>query len=149
MTTANEERGEVDLELDGTRFVLRPSYEAVIAVEKATGKGILALAFAAKDGGISLTEAGIVTAELVRAWGRSTGEAVAANVDTDRITELIHVYGLMRVTLRLAIVLTNAVTGGCKSDGSPKDDAEGEAKALTEGKAEASASASPGSHPSA
>src|SRR3546814_8479413 len=39
-----EERGELALMLDGQDMVLRPSYEAIDAFEKATGKGLLMLA---------------------------------------------------------------------------------------------------------
>jgi hypothetical protein len=126
---ANEVRGEVDLILDHTRFVLRPSYEAVLAVEKETGKGLIALATAATDGALGLSDAALITAEFIRAWGRSVEDPVARAVDTGKIGELIHEYGLMRVTLRLAMVLTLAATGGCKNDGSPK---EGEAQPTTE-----------------
>lgn len=129
-TPANELRGEVDLELDGIRFVLRPSYEASLAVEKRTGKGLVALATAAADGALGLSESAAITTEFIRAWGRSTDDKIAANVDEGRIGALIHEYGLMRVTLRLAVVLTLAATGGVKNDGSPK---QGEARAPATG----------------
>ena len=126
---ANEERGEIplvedgaiDLCLDGvTRFVLRPSHEAILAIEKKTGKAAIALMAAATDGEMSTTEAAIITTELVQAWGRAVDDNVAKNVDVGRIGELIHEFGLMKVMMRLAMALGLAVTGGCKADGTTK-----------------------------
>ncbi|MGE3304282.1 MAG: hypothetical protein AB7M12_14350 [Hyphomonadaceae bacterium] len=119
--TANEVRGEVDLTLDGTQFVLRPSHTAMIAIEKATGKSCLALAGLAHDGEITLGDATIITTEMIKAWGVSRNDPVASNVDAQRIGELIHEFGLMKVVMRIALVLTNAVTGGVKADGTPKE----------------------------
>jgi hypothetical protein len=126
--TANETRGEVDIVLNETRFVLRPSHHAMVQVENLTGKSCLALAMQATDGDLTLGNATIITTEFIKAWGRAIGDPVAANVDQDRIGELIHEYGLMRVVLRLAYVLRLAVTGGVKADGTTK---EGEAMPAT------------------
>jgi len=125
---ANEHRGEVDLVLNETRFVLRPSHSAMVAIEKRTGKSCLALATLTADGQLTLADATTITVECIKAWGSQVGDQVAANVDAERIGELIHEYGLMRVVLRLELVLLSAVTGGCKADGTPK---EGEARPTT------------------
>lgn len=128
---ANQYRGEVDLVLNETRFVLRPSHQAMVAVEEQTGKSCLALAVEAADCKMTLRDATIITTLCIQAWGASTDDEagrVARAVDQERIGELIHEYGLMKVVLRLEIVLLNAVTGGCKKDGSPK---EGEAPPTT------------------
>lgn len=119
--TANETRGEVDVVLNETRFVLRPSHHAMVQVENQTGKSCLALAVQASDGELTLGNATIITTEFIKAWGRATGDQVAANVDPERIGELIHEYGLMNVILRLAYVLQLAVTGGVKADGTTKE----------------------------
>lgn len=116
----NEERGEIDLTLDDTRFVLRPSYEAILSIEKKTGKSAVALMGMAVDSEMSTTDAAICTAELIQAWGRAVDDQVAANVDVDRIGALIHDFGLMKVLMRLGMALGLAVTGGCKADGTIK-----------------------------
>lgn len=122
---ANELRGEVDLELEGERFVLRPSYTAIVAAEKATGRGLVKLAEDAGEGALTLTECAAITALFIRAWGEATGNTTAAHVNEGRVGELIMDFGLAQVQLRLQIALTLAATGGCRADGTLK----GEAKA--------------------
>lgn len=124
---ANEIRGEVDLELEGERFVLRPSYTALIEMEKATGHGLMALAGMAADGELTLTQAAKIVTLMIRAWGKATQNSRVQAVSEERIGELLFEYGLMRVNLRLFKVLGLAATGGCRSDGTPK---EGEAMAM-------------------
>lgn len=129
--TANELRGEADLELEGQRFVLRPSYEAVLEAEKLTGKGLIQLATEAADGELTAGHAAIIVTLFIRAWGKAQGCQQTQAVQVPRIGELLHEYGLMRVNLRLAYVLGNAATGGCKADGTPKrDDASGEVEPM-------------------
>ena len=48
--SANAVRGEVDLDLGGVTFTLRPSYDAVVACEDATGRSLTEMALAADDG---------------------------------------------------------------------------------------------------
>ena len=128
--TANPYRGEVDIELEGQQFILRPSYTAIIEAEKATGKSLVKLATAAGDGELSLTDTAIVITEMIKAQGKAANDMNLAGVNALRIGELIAEYGLMQTQLRLVIALTNAATGGCKADGTPKDyDPPGEAKA--------------------
>jgi hypothetical protein len=126
----NRLRGEIDLTLDGTRFVLRPSHEALLAIETKTGKTVLALMNACSDSDIGLLDAAVTVTELIQAWGRETDDPVAKNVSVERIGELIMEAGLMAVTMRLVMTLGLALTGGCTKDGRPKeepDDDEGEA----------------------
>lgn len=117
---ANPLRGEFDLVLDGQVFTLRPSYEAILAVEAQSGKTLLELARAADNLTISLTEAAIVSAEFIRAWGRETDTPSVRGINTTRVGELIHENGLVEVAARLALVLLLASTGGCKSSGEAK-----------------------------
>jgi len=117
---ANELRGEVDLVLEGETFVLRPSYTAIVEFEKATGKGLIDLADQAIEGKLTLSECAAIVTSMVKAWGVATDNRIAANVNQDRIGELIHEYGLMQVQLRLQIALMNAATGGCRADGTIK-----------------------------
>ena len=66
---ANEERGEIDLVLDGQRFVLRPSYVAMVAMEKKCGRPLIELATLAEQGLLTQEAQAIVVTELIRAWG--------------------------------------------------------------------------------
>src|SRR5689334_20584113 len=121
MRPANKLRGEVFLTLDSTDFVLRPSYEALLAIEEKTGKTILALYNAATEADIGLRDTAITVTELIRAWGRATDDPVAKNVDLDRVGQLIQGESLMGVALKLTVVLGLAITGGYEPDGTRKD----------------------------
>jgi hypothetical protein len=123
---ANELRGEVDIELDGQKFVLRPSYAAILEVEQKTGKSLIKLATMAGDGDLSLTDTAIVVTAFIQAWGKAVDNSQAEGANASRIGELIQEYGLMQVQLRLTFALSLAATGGCKADGTRKDDSEGE-----------------------
>lgn len=129
---ANELRGEVDIVLDGQRFVLRPSYTAIVASEKKTGKPLLELAALAEQGMLPQEMQAIVVTELVRAWGReivldeyATAEdkacaTAAKGANSESIGELLYSVGAMAVQPRVAIVLGAALTGGCLPSGELK-----------------------------
>lgn len=121
---ANELRGEIDVDLGGQIFPLRPSHQAIIGLEKQIGKGLLVLAAAADDQTMTEGECAIVVANLIRAWGQATGDVHMRAVKDERIGELIHERGLLMVMPRVALVLALAATGGCL--------ASGELKATTE-----------------
>lgn len=132
MDGANALRGEIDLELEGQSYVLRPSYQAIIAMEKKTGRSLIELASLAEQSMLDQGTQAIVTTELIRAWGRSiqideyasgaekavATAAKAANVET--IGELLFSVGVLSVQPRIAIVLGLALTGGCLPSGEMK-----------------------------
>jgi hypothetical protein len=132
MDDANAVRGEVDLVLDGRSFVLRPSYTAVIAMEKKTGMALLQLTQLAEQGALTQEAQAIVVTELVRAWGREqdldeyasatdrSRVTVAKSANVDTIGELLFPVGVMAVQPRVAIVLGLAATGGCLPSGELK-----------------------------
>lgn len=132
MDDANAVRGEVDLVLEGQRFVLRPSYTAIVAMEKKTGLPLIQLAQLAEQGCLSQDAQGIVVTELVRAWGRAlivdeyataADKAIATSAkgaNADTIAELLYPVGVMAVQPRVAIVLGLALTGGCLPSGELK-----------------------------
>lgn len=129
---ANELRGEVDIVLEGQRFVLRPSYTAVVVMEKKAGKPLFELAALAEQIMMPQETQAIVTTELVRAWGRelvtdeySTAEerataSAAKGVNAERMGELLYSVGAMAVQPRIAMVLGLALTGGCLPSGEAK-----------------------------
>jgi hypothetical protein len=127
MNDANT-RGEVTITLDGAEYVMRPSYEAIEAIEAQTGKGILALIQGAQEGNLTLAQTAIIVAECMKAWGRqqiAAGEASpearsAAGAQTQKVARLIHEAGLMTALPRVVIVLVAAATGGVNSAGEPK-----------------------------
>ena len=132
MEEADDLRGEVDIVLDGQRFVLRPSYAAIVAMEKKTGKSLLELAAMAEQGLLTQDAQAIVTTELVRAWGRSlvldeyasaadkATATAAKGANADSMGELLYGVGVMSVQPRLTIVLGMALSGGCLPSGEAK-----------------------------
>lgn len=132
MGDANEVRGEIDLVLEGQSYVLRPSHQAIIAMEKKTGRSLIELAALAEQSMLDQATQAIVVTELIRAWGRSiqideyasgaekavATSAKAANVDT--IGELLFSVGVLAIQPRVAIVLGLALTGGCLPSGEVK-----------------------------
>tara|TARA_R110000787_G_scaffold208846_8_gene318909 strand:- start:3772 stop:4197 length:426 start_codon:yes stop_codon:yes gene_type:complete len=117
---ANELRGEVDLYLEGERFVLRPSYTAIQNIERLTGKTMVQLAVAADENALSQDDCAAVVGEMIRAWGVAVDHPVAKMVNDRRIGELLFEHGLMAVMPRITLVLTMAATGGCLASGEVK-----------------------------
>lgn len=120
MTEANEERGEIALDLSGVEYVMRPSYQAIQAIEAKTGKGLLALARDAAD--LTLTEAAIIATECIKAHGKHTGDEMRARYSPDKIAELMLETdgGLAACLGRLSALLMVAATGGYTATGELK-----------------------------
>ena len=124
--------GEVDLKLEGQAFVLRPSYQAIVAMEKKTGKSLIELATLAEQCALNQEQQAIVTTELIRAWGRSlqvdeyasASERIVATsargANVDSIGEMLYSVGPLAVQPRIAMVLGLAATGGCLPSGEVK-----------------------------
>lgn len=117
---ANEERGEIDIVLEGQRFVLRPSYEAVLVVERKLGKGLMLLAADADAQTMPLDEAKVVATAFIVAWGRATDNVSARAVTQDNVGRLIYDAGYLALLPRIAHVLSLAATGGCLPSGELK-----------------------------
>jgi hypothetical protein len=129
---ANEVRGEVDIELDGQRYVLRPSHTAIKAMERKTAMPLVQLAALAEQCLLSQEAQEIVVTELVRAWGRELAvdeyataaqKSVATSAraaSPEAIGELLFSVGVIPVQARVAIVLKLAAAGGCLPSGEVK-----------------------------
>lgn len=118
--TPNEVRGEFALELDGVEYGLRPTHEALEAIEGKLGTSALKLARAALTGDLTLGQMGTIVAECVRAWGRQTGDAANANVGEKALKPLIQQAGMLETSQKLQAVLSLAVTGGVTPEGEAK-----------------------------
>ena len=119
---ASEERGEVSLVLDGATMALRPSYEAIVAFEASTDKGLLELARAALEGKMRLADLSQVVTECIRAWGRATQQPSIAASNAVRIGQLIAEAegGMARVLGIVSGMLSMAVTGNFTASGEVK-----------------------------
>ena len=117
MSEANAERGEVMVELDGVDHVLRPSFEAQVAIERQCGRSIEMLAQAAGEATMTIEEAAIVVTECVKAYGRATGEASLTGYTTSRVGECIIETGKLGIVKRLELLLFLAANGGYRASG--------------------------------
>lgn len=117
-----EDRGEFSLLLAGTTMGLRPSYEAIDAVEKTLGRGVLAVTREALAGRLSMGETAQVACECIRAWGREANDTGAAGSNAVRIGQLIYDSpdGLHGAQQTIAAMLSLVVTGGYLSSGELK-----------------------------
>lgn len=115
MAKANEHRGEIDLTLGGKTYVLRPSFQAIAAFEKATGLSLVQLTDAARLGSMSLQGASAVATECINAAAEREMDKIGA----ERCAELIYEAdgGLFIVQKKLAVMLSLAATGGYSASG--------------------------------
>jgi len=123
MSTANPERGEHELDLAGVKYKLRPSFQAVKSIETKTGESLMVLMQLANRMQLTLSQLGIVAAELIRAGADENDNATKA-VDPERLAELIYEQGAAKVTARLTICLVDAAQGGRTASGEAKAVAE-------------------------
>ncbi|OWK27580.1 hypothetical protein [Sphingomonas dokdonensis] len=111
------ERGEHTLVLASTSYRLRPSHQAMRAIEAKTERSSLELVRMGNVGALGLDQLGTIAAELIRAGAE---DDLTRAVDAERIGELIYEQGVAGVTFRLTAVLADAVSGGRKASGEAK-----------------------------
>lgn len=126
MAAETNTRGEVSLELGGTKLGLRPTFDAIEAFETATDRSLLQLARIAIRGEMKLGELSQVVEACAKAWGVAKGDELAQQVNARKIARLIVESdgGVAGALTLVAAMLSIAATGGYT--------AEGEAKAGTE-----------------
>ena len=108
---ANALRGEVSIELEGVAYVLRPSYEAIIEIERATDDTLVSLAQSGLSFTMSLAKAAIVATEFIKAHGRHVNDPAMARFNAKAVGELIYEAGLYRICAILGAVLSGAASG--------------------------------------
>lgn len=117
-------RGEISLTLEGVPYILRPTFEAIAAIETETGQPLFDLAKAAEQCRLTLPEAGIIAAHCIRAQAQTPGgNPLHAGVQPDSIARRI--YGedgglLLATRVSLHPLLYNALTGGFTALGERK-----------------------------
>lgn len=121
---ANPVRGEITVELGqpAVSYVLRPSYEAIVAIETATDKGLMRLFRDANDGNLSLSNCAEIVSQCVRAQGRAKNDPFLAGVQADRIGQLIMEsdLGLAGVLGRITVLIGFAMCGDYDASGELK-----------------------------
>lgn len=123
-TIALDTRGQIAVELDGTQFTLRPSFEAILEAEKQTGLNLYELATLAANSRMSIDQIAIVVAATMRAHGKANPEDplkssyVGAKAET--LAPMIYEACSSRVMGRVAVLLAGAVMGGYTASGEAK-----------------------------
>jgi hypothetical protein len=118
MSGANPERGEHELALAGVKYRLRPSFDAVRAIEAKT-EPLMILVQLANRFQLTLDQLGVVACEFIRAGAEENDHATKA-VAPERLAELIYEEGATLVTARLTVCLADAASGGRKASGEAK-----------------------------
>jgi hypothetical protein len=113
-TAANPHRGEIAVTLGGVKFVLRPDFEAVAAIDTQLGSVMLLTRRAiAQPASLSLAELAVVVTEGIKAHGRATG-GVNAHAGLETVKRMIFDAGIPTVMEPVCRFLAAAVTGGAK-----------------------------------
>lgn len=102
--TANRERGEVSVTLDGKDFVLRPSFTAAVEIEQMLGVGSVEVARRIEEWRFGLREA----AAIITAGLKAAGEPASYN----KVGEMVHKTGTIGLMPILHEYMTNLLTGG-------------------------------------
>lgn len=114
------DRGEVRLTLDGTAYVLRPSYQAIMDIEEATGLSLFELTSTADKQALTIRQMAIIAQAMIAAYGRETKNDTLTRFKVDRIAELMFEAGAMAVQPFILVVLYSALTGGVDASGKRK-----------------------------
>ena len=121
---AVDTRGQIAVELDGTEYVLRPSYDAIMEAERETGLSLFDLAGLASNGRLSLEQMGIVTSAMMRAHGKASPDdplkSSYIGAKAAKVSQLIYEAGGPMVMGRLTVLLVGALTGGYTASGEVK-----------------------------
>jgi len=105
---ANEERGEVDIILDGGTYVMAPTFQAMAEIEAGSGQKFVPFARGFMLGNIGIVDVAVVITAAIKAGGKP---AVLKDVG-----EMVVRTGLMSPGLLEAVktFLDNAMSGGVK-----------------------------------
>jgi hypothetical protein len=117
-------RGQLALPLGGEQYVLRPSFEAILAIERQL-RPLFDLAEDGVRGRLTLNELTICAVEMMKAHGKTLladdPQASAYRGATfDQVGRLIYDAALPTICGRIAIVLCGAVSGAYTPEGEAK-----------------------------
>ncbi len=68
---ANPWRGEVDIELDGVHYVMRPTFAALSSIEQALDTGLVALSRRLIEGALGVHELSVIIAAAIAGAGNN------------------------------------------------------------------------------
>lgn len=110
-------RGEVSIELAGKRYVMRPDFEAIRAIDEASGS-ILALS-RRLGSHPSLSDFALIVTEGIKAHGRFTRDAMLAHYGIEGVKRMITRAGIANpaITAPIGAFMAAAITGGVAEPG--------------------------------
>lgn len=117
--------GQMTLPIGGEEYRLRPSFEAINAIEEELGRSLYDLSQGAARGALSVREMGVIAAEMMKAQGKTLGAKDPAALDyqgakPDRVARLIYEAGAPKICARLMVVLVGALNGNYTAEGEAK-----------------------------
>jgi hypothetical protein len=115
-------RGQITVPLGDADYLLRPSREALSAIEKKLGRSLLVIAGQAVNGSLSVEDMAIICVEMMKAQGKADPKSGPSysGAKVEKIADLIFEQGTPSITARLVVLLMGAVTGGYTASGEVK-----------------------------
>jgi hypothetical protein len=115
-------RGQISVELDGARFILRPSEEAIATIEQELNLSLEQLVAKCAYSQLNLQQCALIVTRMMQAYAKADPEASAnyrgAKVETVR--QHIFEAGVPKIRARLMPLLSGAMTGGYTASGELK-----------------------------
>jgi hypothetical protein len=132
---AANDRGEVFLPLEGVEYGLRPSREAISAIERQL-RPLAVLAGEATRLELPLEDLGVIAAEMMRAYGKCHPDdpniVTYQSSTPERLADLIFELGVPKACVRFRELLLAALLGGVTAAGEMKAQAKTPAKKRTD-----------------
>lgn len=100
----NKIRNETKLVLGKDEYILRPTFDCMVAIEEATGKALPSFVHAIFTQTVGVKDTVIIIVEGTKAAGKAMSASEAS--------ELIQEYGILQVQEGLTDFLTTALYGG-------------------------------------
>lgn len=116
----NPERGEVAVTLGGGEYTMRPSWEALLRIERRIApKTMIQLMTEYSERAISAEEATIIVTEGIRAHAIESGNELLKGLSERRVGELIYEAGGVPSVLGAVLEFVMNINGGStkKKDG--------------------------------
>lgn len=111
---ANEERGEVEVQLEGDKpRPLRPSYEAIIAIERDLDTTLQSLtARSVTIAFLTIEEIGTILYHGMVAAGKDRNDSMLKSVSPDKLKRMAYETGVTNLHAPIGTFLRNALSGG-------------------------------------
>jgi hypothetical protein len=118
-----DERGQISIVLDA-EYILRPSMEAILEIERETGLSLFDLAGLAANSRMRLEQMAIAVARFMNAYGKGNPDdplkSSYLGAKPDVLEPMIYESGIPRIMGALTVVLSGAISGGYTASGEVK-----------------------------